>query len=71
MGKNKGMLLKPSLILKKLSADELNLEKFNKIITGGTSTKHIGNLVMNLYFKKKDQKPENNTNKKYQKNIRE
>ena len=52
IGKNKGILLKPSLILKKLSTDELNLEKFNKIITEGPSTKHIGNLVMNLYFKK-------------------
>ena len=67
IGKNKGILLKPSLILKKLSTDELNLEKFNKVITEGTSTKHIGNLVMNLYFKKKDEKAENNSNKKYQK----
>lgn len=67
IGKNKDLLQKPSLILKKLSNDELNVKKFNEM-EEKSSSKHLGNWVMNLYLKNQEEKVEDNSNKKCQKN---
>ena len=62
--KNKEMLKKPSLILKRISDNEINKDTFNENSNKSKrGTNPLGNWVMNLYMKKKEEENDNSHKK--------
>ena len=66
--KNKKMLQKPSLILKKIPSKELNEKTFNENNKIIKSTHSLGKWVMNLYIKNKEES--NDSNLKVNKSVK-
>ena len=65
ISKNKEMLKKPSLILKRISVNEINKDNSNeKSNKSNKESNPLGNWVMNLYLKNKEENANNNSHKK-------
>ena len=69
--KNKEMLQKPSLILKKIPSKELSEETFNNNQLQNKTSNSLGKWVMNLYIKNQEENADskNEINKDSQENI--